>query len=255
MATSASRSLWPREHGAYVQLGAPLLAALALRLPTLPAISLAVAACLAFVANEPLLVVLGHRGARIRATYGRRAAHRLAIAAIGAAAFATAGLVAGPQPTRAIAGLAAVPAACMVALAWMRREHSVAGELVAAVVLPGAAAPIAVASGLGWHEATAIWCAWSVGYSCSVAAVHRVLVRHRHAASSLDRVLVIVLTAIAVGGVVLAPSLPIALVTVPLAAISAAVVLRPPRATHLRAIGVALVIASVASGTVVLVVG
>jgi hypothetical protein len=57
----ARRSLWPREHGAYAQLGAPLATAIAMQAPTIGALALASAACLAFLANEPLLVVLGHR--------------------------------------------------------------------------------------------------------------------------------------------------------------------------------------------------
>src|SRR5262249_5958355 len=51
-----TRSLWPREHGAYAQLGAPLATALARQVPTVPAALLAAAACCAFLANEPLLV-------------------------------------------------------------------------------------------------------------------------------------------------------------------------------------------------------
>jgi hypothetical protein len=71
------RSLWPREHGAYAQLGAPLLCALLVRAPTLPAILLASGAVFAFLANEPLLVLLGHRGRRMLATESGRARVRL----------------------------------------------------------------------------------------------------------------------------------------------------------------------------------
>jgi hypothetical protein len=56
-----------------------------LRVPTLPAVLLAIAAMSAFLANEPLLVVLGHRGRRAREIDGSRAARRLA-ATVGAAA-------------------------------------------------------------------------------------------------------------------------------------------------------------------------
>ena len=66
------RSLWPREHGAYAQLAAPLLTALVIVRPTVAAALLALAACIAFLANEPLLVVLGHRGKRMREQDGRR---------------------------------------------------------------------------------------------------------------------------------------------------------------------------------------
>ncbi len=250
MRTVASRSLWPREHGAYAQLGAPLLTSLLLGLPSLPALSLAFAACLAFVANEPLLVVLGHRGARIRATHGTRARTLLAVTAVGAAVFGAIGLLAASPPTLAIAGLTMVPAGGLVACAWLRREHSLAGELLAAVALPGAAAPVAVASGLNVPHAIAIWCAWSVGYACSVAAVHRVLARHRRPVTVVDRVLFAALVGVIGGTVAIATVAPVALVALPLAAIATILVLRPPAARRLRAVGVALVLASALASVV-----
>jgi peptidoglycan/LPS O-acetylase OafA/YrhL len=60
----SQRSLWPREHGAYFQLALPLLAACARRAPSVAMVLLALAAAAAFVAHEPLRVVLGHRGSR-----------------------------------------------------------------------------------------------------------------------------------------------------------------------------------------------
>lgn len=248
MSASTHRSLWPREHGAYAQLAAPLVTALALRLPGPAAILLAAAACLAFLVNEPLLVVLGHRGRRMRETHGRRAAGRLAITASGAVLAGTAGLLLASRETLVVAGIAAIPAAIMFALAWKRSEHSLAGELVAVVALPGAAATVAVASGIGWQQATVLWAAWAIAYGCTVVAVHRVIARHRRAASAIDHVLAASIAAVTAGTIVLAAWSPLFTVAVPLMAISTALVIKPPRATYLRAIGVALVVASVASG-------
>ena len=45
---------WPREHGAYVQLLAPLLAALVAGRPTVAAGAWCVAAIAGFLAHEPL---------------------------------------------------------------------------------------------------------------------------------------------------------------------------------------------------------
>src|SRR5437868_1047392 len=58
------RSLLPREHGAYFQLGIPLIIAYLRCAANLAMVELTAAAALAFLANEPLLVVLGHRGRR-----------------------------------------------------------------------------------------------------------------------------------------------------------------------------------------------
>ena len=53
--------------------------------------------------------------------------------------------------------------------------HSLWGELVAALTLPGASAPVAVAAGTPWWLAVELWMAWSLGYAAGVLAVHHVL--------------------------------------------------------------------------------
>ncbi|HEY5937251.1 MAG TPA: YwiC-like family protein, partial [Kofleriaceae bacterium] len=97
------RSLWPREHGAYVQLLVPLLTGLAARVPTIAAVLLAIAACAAFLANEPLLVVLGHRGARMKTRDGDRARARLVLLASIAFACGAGGLALAGRETLMIA--------------------------------------------------------------------------------------------------------------------------------------------------------
>ncbi|HET7503266.1 MAG TPA: YwiC-like family protein [Kofleriaceae bacterium] len=69
-AGSRVRSLWPREHGAYVQLLAPLATAMVATRPTIAGAAIAAGACLAFLASEPLRVLLGARGARLQETAG-----------------------------------------------------------------------------------------------------------------------------------------------------------------------------------------
>lgn len=51
------RSLLPREHGAYFQLGVPLIISYLRCAANLAMVELTAAAALAFLANEPLLVV------------------------------------------------------------------------------------------------------------------------------------------------------------------------------------------------------
>lgn len=244
------RSLWPREHGAYAQIGTPLVAALLLATPTPAAILLAVAACCAFLANEPLLVVLGHRGARMKKVDGRRAMQRLAALATGMTIAAAVGLLLATHETVVIAGIATLAAAPMVVLAWRRAEHSLVGELIATIALPGASAPVAVASGVHWQLAVTLWGAWAVGYACSVVAVHRVIARHKRAASWIDAAVATVLAIVTLASCMLIAVVPAAGVAAPLAVIAFAVAVHPPRATRLRAVGVALVIASVVSAAI-----
>src|SRR5687768_15345064 len=141
------RSLLPREHGAYVQLLAPLVAALATFGAKTSSLLLALAACLAFAANEPLLVALGHRGRRMHKRDGARARRLLAIIVPAAAIAGGTGLVLSPHAGRLAVLIVAIPAAVLVVFAWRRAERSLAGEIVAAIALTGAALPIAIASG------------------------------------------------------------------------------------------------------------
>lgn len=134
----------------------------------------------------------------------------------------------------------------MVILAWIRAEHSWQGELLAAISLPAASVPVATGSGLAWQDAALIAFGWSIGYACSVVAVHRVIARHRRAATWRDRCVAIALAAIAAAAGAFA--LPLVVAAVPLAALAAILAIRPPSAAHLRAIGVALVIASLVAG-------
>lgn len=247
MEMATRRSLWPREHGAYAQLAAPILTALLLRMPTMPAVLLAIAACAAFLANEPLLVVLGHRGPRVRAAEGARARRRLLALGAVALAFAVLGLARADLDTIRMAAIAALPTSVLLFLAWRRAQHSLLGELAAAIALPAASAPIAVASGISSHTASLLWLAWSIGYAASVLAVHRVIARHRRAATWIDRVIVLALGAALAVVFVAGMEIPLLLSALPLVALSGGLVVWPPRANHLRAIGVALVAASAAA--------
>lgn len=245
------RSLWPREHGAYAQLLAPLATALAIARPTAAAVLIAIAGCAAFLANEPLLVVLGHRGKRMREDHGRRAARRLALLATVAGGCGIVGLALAPEAAVATALVVMVAAASIVGLAWIRAERSWWGELVAAGALPAAAAPVMVASGVAWQTALEIWIAWSIGYASSVIAVHRVLARHRTPATWRDPVFAVGLGAIAVGASLGALERPVFAVSALLAAIATVVAARPPSAHRLRTIGVVLTVASAAGGALV----
>src|SRR5512138_2855214 len=91
-ATRAEPSLLPREHGAWGQLAMPLVTGLALGRPGATALLLTAGVVLAFLAHEPLLVVLGQRGKRVKDALGVRAMRRLAVLGAGAVACGVAAL-------------------------------------------------------------------------------------------------------------------------------------------------------------------
>lgn len=246
-----ARSLWPREHGAYPQLLVPLVVALAIGRPGPAAGLLAAGAVLAFLAHEPLLVVLGHRGARLRAAIGDRARRRLVALGLGASVAGLGGLLLAPPGALVTSAAVAVPVAVLLRLVWARREHTLAGEVVAAVVLTGAAAPVAAATGVSLATACALWLAWSAGFAATVVAVHRVLARHRRPPSIVDALVVAALALLAAAAALVASRAPGLVGIVPLAAVSAVLVARPPSARRMRAIGVALTAAAVLAAALV----
>jgi hypothetical protein len=226
-----ARRLFPREHGAYVQLAAPLLAAFAAFGATFASAMLAIAATSAFVANESLLVVLGHRGKRADKARARR---WLAVLVPLAAIAGVAGLVMAPAP---IAALVAIPALALVGFAWKKREHTLAGDLVAVVALTGAAVPVAMAAGASFESALHLWTIWSVGFAATVFAVHRVIARRREI--DIDAAVV----------AALAMSSPLSGACAPLVMTSIAVVIMSPHARRLRRIGFVMLGASLISAT------
>lgn len=181
---------------------------------------------------------------------GPRARRRLAILVGGALVSGLLGLVLAPRDARIAAAIAGAPVLAVVALAWRRAEHTVAGEVIAALALTGASAPVAIAGGATLDQALVMWLAWAIGFGATVVSVHRVIARHKGAASLIDGIYagLFILTTVACIG--LASRVPMIAVAAPLAALAAILVIEPPTATRLRAIGVAIVTAAVGSGTV-----
>lgn len=244
----AARSLWPREHGAYVQLLVPLGTALIATGGGLASAAIALGACLAFLASEPLRVVVGARGPRLREALGPRARVRLALLGAAALLLGGVGLALAPPAALGLSAAVAVPLAGVLIAATRRAEGTVLGELAAAIGLAGAAAPVAVAGGMGALDALTIWGAWSLAYATTVIAVHHVIARHRRAdggRASLGRWLGVALAA--AGLAALIAIAPIAWFAAPLVAAAVAVLIVTPPATRLRAIGVAFLALSLVS--------
>jgi len=239
------RSLWPREHGAYVQLLVPLATALVATAPTIAGAAIALGAGLAFLASEPLRVVLGDRGPRQQALTGPRARRRFVPLVASALIAGGTGLALAPPSALVVSGIVALAIALVFVLSRRGEVRTVFGESVAAVALAGAAAPVAIAGGMSLGDALVIWCAWSAGYATTVIAVHHVLARRRRATSLADVPRMIALLVLCGAIAALGLHDPTAWFGIPLAAPAALVLIRPPRATRLRAVGIAFLLGSV----------
>ncbi|HEU0035588.1 MAG TPA: YwiC-like family protein [Kofleriaceae bacterium] len=244
MASRRRRWLLPHEHGAYAQLLVPLATAFVLGRPTLAAVAIAIAACFAFVATQPLRTVLRRR----RNAEQTAAARWLAITATIAIAAGATGLALAPAAI-VPALVVAVPGAIALAITWRRSEHTLVGEIVAAAALAGASVPTSIAAGLDPTRALAIWAAWAIGFAATVIAVHRVLDHKRAPGGGHLAIAATAVIALASLGATLARIE--AWIVVPLAIVATIVAIRPPPVTRLRTVGVVLVVASIVSSAVV----
>jgi hypothetical protein len=136
----------------------------------------------------------------------------------------------------------------VLALAWRRREHTLLGELVAAVALTGASAPVLVASGAAPASALVHWAGWALGFGASVVAIHRVIARHKRPVSSIDVAIAVALVAAAAVCIATAPRSPSSLIAAPLVSIAALLAIAPPSASRMRAVGIAIAVIAAASG-------
>ncbi len=241
------KRLWPREHGAWVQLALPTLTVLLLARPAAaPPWLLTLAALAAFVAHESLLVVVGARGGRLRDARGPQALRLLVLLGGGAVIAGAIGLaLAGPWVWLASLAVAA-PAAALAPLVRRRREKTTPGELLAAAALAGLALPIGLAAGLPPRLAVTLWLLWAASFGVETLMVRGVLAMAKKRTPS--RRLLDLAAALAVGiqvglvGLVAAGALEaaVAWAFVPASALCVGAALRPPSARRLLAVGLAM---------------
>lgn len=139
-------SLWPREHGAYAQLAVALLCGGALG-HGFRGVCQALLTVLVFLASEPVLVVLGRRGAAYRGSAQVRAALRLLI--LGSLVLLMAIWAWAGAPARQLASLLppALLGSVLFALFLARLERTAAGEVMAAWTFATAAGAVAMLGG------------------------------------------------------------------------------------------------------------
>lgn len=235
----AGRILWPREHGAYGQIGLPLAASLAIGTPTLSGALFAAAAAAAFFAHEPLLVWMGRRGARAQREGGGRAG-RLGAVLAGLGAALGAGAIAVGRPGVGIGALLPLAlAACVLVIVARDQERTTHGELVAGAALSSAAVPVVVAGGAGFELALGSWMAWSLAFACTTAAVRCVVGRAKTGHRSALLVAIVVVATALLG--VLAPRVRIVWAAAPVLLASWALLVASPHPRHLRRVGWTLV--------------
>ena len=173
----------PREHGAYGQLLFPLVTAVAMGRPTVPAAALIATATAVFLTHEPLLVLSGARGPRAQRE-DRDRAWRWLWGMLGFAVVA--GVLAWWTMPIASRWTFAVPiAGGLVAASWSLRgrERTTAGELAAGIALSLAAFPVGVAAGLSLPVAAGCVAAFVTGTVTATVSVRALIGRFRGVAT------------------------------------------------------------------------
>jgi hypothetical protein len=246
-------SLWPREHGAYAQLGFPLLTGLVYSGGHPGAWAFAVAAVAVFLAHEPLAVIMGMRGVRLRDALVAPARRRLwVVAGVTVAALAGAALVA---PGRAWQG-ALIPGLLGLALVPLFLTHRIktmAGEAVVAAALSSSLLPVALSGPPDWPGAWVAVAVWLGAALPAIASVHAVKAWHKGRPRARWLVAGAPALAVLVGVVGIGaaawwpyPALRALAVLPPALAVLGVAVIRPhPR--HLKRIGWAMVAANTAA--------
>jgi hypothetical protein len=248
----------PHEHGAWGQLAMPLLTALAIGRPGLAPASLAAAVVLAFIAHEPLLVLLGQRGRRVTEEEGPRARRWLAATGGLAAATGAIGIALSPAAARLALALPAALAVVVAFLVGRRLEKTTAGEIVVAAALASAGWAVALAGHAPAEDALAAALAWILAFAAATLGVRVILLRARskgaHDPGKLHAVLAAGLAGVA--ALLSVAGLPAALAwaTLPTALLSIVVCLGRFSPKRLRPLGWAIV-GSSAVTLVILVVG
>lgn len=166
--------LFPREHGAYAELGFPLLSGLVLGSPGASSWLFVAAAVLLFVANESLSVLLGARGRRAQGELALQARWQLAVlGGLGVLAGAAALWLASPA-ARMMALVPAIIVAALVPLVIAGKLKSLAGEVAAGAAFAAMHLPVAAS---GAVSGVALWGPagmWFVLTAVATLSVHAV---------------------------------------------------------------------------------
>lgn len=237
-------NLKPKEHGAYAILGVPILTSLLIAGPTWVGLCVAVASVAGFLAHEPLLVALGHRGARAQRTTPA-ARRRLGVLLAVTIAGGGVAMVAGDTSVRWSLLGCGVLAVAGFALAIAAKHRTLGGQLLGVVGLSAPCVPILLAGEVSRSLTWQAWGAWLIGFTSTTLAVRAVIAAQKRQPRTLHgtamgglSILVAVLT---FNGF----TLPV--VTLPMIGMSWYLMFDPPHARQLKRVGWTLVAGTVLS--------
>ena len=255
---TAQRKMVPREHGAYAELLFPIVTVFLGGAPTTSTWLLAIGAIACFLANEPLLVLVGQRGTRMKREESDRAKRALMMFLLVGLGAGIAGLLLATTAVQVAVGVPLILGAGLIMLAIQGLERSMVGEALAASTLSSIAIPLGFSAGLGFTPTLAVALIWLLTSLLGTAVVRLTVARTKAKTDAeLSQVrfkrwllTLACLTVIAVG--VGAPygarvGLWVLAAAVPVAVVVLVVTILQPTARRLRLMGWSLVAANICS--------
>jgi len=171
------KSLLPKEHGAYAELAYPLVTAVLIGQARLAAWCLIGGTVLAFLAHEPMLVLLGSRGQRARTEMARPARSRLLTMGPASLLLGATGLYLAPDSARWSAIAPAALALVVLVFVLKKQEKTLMGEATVAAAFSSALLPVALSSSVAWPQALLAALVWFASFLLGTVTV-RATVAH-----------------------------------------------------------------------------
>jgi hypothetical protein len=255
------RGLLPREHGAYGQVTLPLVTAFIAVGVSTSGLLFTAAVVAAFLAHEPTVVLLGHRGPRARREFRGSGLRWLVLCGAAGVATGIGALLVMEPETRWSVAVPLVPAVVLAVATVLGREKSWYGEVAAALAFSAAAIPVSLAAGATVDAALSVAIPFALLFVASTLAVRVVILRvrgggdQRAVTTTRTAALMVVTVATAslcalIATAVLSAS---ALVAATPGLLTAVVITScPPAATRLGGIGWSLVAVSVLTAAIVI---
>jgi hypothetical protein len=255
---TVQRKMVPREHGAYAELLFPIVTVFLGGAPSTSTWLLATGAIACFLANEPLLILVGQRGTRTKREESGRAQRALLIFVLVALGSGIAGLLLAPRASQIAVGVPLLLGASLVMLAIQGLERSMVGETLAAMTLSSIAIPLGLSAGLGLTETLAVALIWLVTSLLATAVVRLTVARTRAKTESdqarvrMKRMLLVFVSVLVIAIGVAAPygvraGLWVLAAAVPVAVVVLVMAVLQPTARRLRLMGWSLVAANLCS--------
>mgnify|MGYP002631521119 CR=1 FL=1 len=247
--TTTPARLHPKEHGAYAIVGVPLVVALVIGGLNTVAVLTIIATVAGFVANEPLMVILGRRGERARLATPS-ALLTLELLLLTAVLFGSAAFSLGSERVQAALIACTFFAATGFAMSAFGWQRTFIAQVTGIIGLTLPSAVVLLAGGIDSVAVVSLSAAWIIGRIATTTAVRSVVAYQKtsthHRVPHINDLILVSVVLAGAGGFFSGVSE--CLLITPLLASAICLRLQPPLIRHMRRIGWSLLAVNLVSG-------